>query len=116
MGDNALLIEHVKNWLEIDKQIKALQKEISDRRKLKKITTETLVDIMKTRDIEVMNTSGGELIRTSRTIKSPLSKKHLLASLALYFKNDKKLINELSDYIMETRPEKVRENITCKKK
>ena len=116
MSDNSKLIEHVKSWLEIDNQIKTLQKEIKERRKLKKAATESLVDIMKSRDIEVMSTSDGELIRTARKIKSPLSKKHLLTSLSMFFKEDKKLIQDLSNYIMESRPEKVHENIKRKKK
>ena len=64
--ENKQLISNVKEWLEIDNQIKALQKEIKIRRKLKKDITESLVDIMKTNDIEVMSTSDGQLVRTSR--------------------------------------------------
>jgi hypothetical protein len=115
MDDNTQLVEHVKNWLEIDNQIKTLQKEIKERRKLKKSATESLVNIMKNRDIEIMSTSDGELIRTARKIKSPLSKKHLLISLSMFFKNDNKIIQDLSNYIMESRPEKIHENIKRKK-
>ena len=50
--ENKQLISNVKEWLEIDNQIKALQKEIKIRRKLKKDITESLVDIMKTNDID----------------------------------------------------------------
>lgn len=113
--ENKQLIDNVKEWLEIDNQIKALQKEIKIRRKLKKDITGSLVDIMKTNDIEVMSTSDGQLIRTSRKVKSPLSKKHLLASLSVYFKNDPNIIKELSNYIMDSRPEKLHENIKRKK-
>ena len=113
--ENKQLVDNVKEWLQIDNQIKTLQKEIKVRRKLKKDITESLVNIMKTNDIEVMSTSGGQLIRTSRKIKSPLSKKHLLTSLTQYFKNDPNIIKELSNFIMESRPEKVHENIKRKK-
>ena len=46
---------------------------------------------MKHRDIEIMSTSDGELIRTSQKVKSALSKKHLLQSLTVFLKMTPKL-------------------------
>ena len=114
MEDNDQLIENVKQWLSIDNEIKTLQKEIKERRKIKKTITTSLVDLMKHRDIEIMSTSDGELIRTSRKVKSALSKKHLLQSLTVFFKNDSEIIEKLSNYILESRPEKTLENIRRK--
>tara|TARA_B100001093_G_scaffold507391_1_gene567879 strand:+ start:62 stop:412 length:351 start_codon:yes stop_codon:yes gene_type:complete len=114
MEDNDHLIDNVKQWLNIDNEIKTLQKEIKERRKIKKTITASLVDIMKNRDIEIMSTSDGELIRTSRKVKSALSKKHLLQSLSVFFKNDSEIIGKLSNYILESRPEKTLENIRRK--
>jgi hypothetical protein len=114
MEENDHLIDNVKQWLNIDNEIKTLQKEIKERRKIKKTITASLVDIMKNRDIEIMSTSDGELIRTSRKVKSALSKKHLLQSLSTFFKNDDEIIGKLSNYILESRPEKTLENIRRK--
>lgn len=114
MEDNDHLIDNVKQWLTIDNEIKTLQKEIKERRKIKKNITASLVDIMKNRDIEIMSTSDGELIRTSRKVKSALSKKHLLQSLSVFFKNDNEIISKLSNHILESRPEKTLENIRRK--
>ena len=51
MSTQQELLENVKTWLDIDNQIRTLQKEIRDRRKLKKELTESLVGIMKNQDI-----------------------------------------------------------------
>lgn len=108
------LLENVKTWLNIDNQIRTLQKEIRNRRKLKKDLTEELVGIMKNHDIELVNLPDGQLIYTKHKIKAPLSKKHLLASLSKFFSDDPRIVAELGKYIMDTRKEKEKENIRRK--
>ena len=112
--NNDELLENVKTWLNIDNEIRTLQKEIKNRRKLKRELTQSLVGIMKSNDIEQLNIPDGQLIYTKNKIRAPLSKKHLLASLATYFKNDQRIVSELSKYIMDTRQEKEKENIKRK--
>ena len=114
MSNQQELLENVKTWLDIDNQIRTLQKEIRDRRKLKKELTQSLVGIMKTQDIDALNVPDGQLIYNKTKTKAPLSKKHLLVSLAQFFKNDQRMVDELSKYIMETRQEKEKENIKRK--
>ena len=110
---NALL-ENVKSWLTIDNEIRALQKEIKERRKMKKQLTTDLMTTMKSNDIDALNVPDGELIYNKTKTKAPLSKKHLLSSLSQYFKGDKRMIDELSKFIMETRAEKEKESIRRK--
>ncbi len=114
MTDNSKLVENVKNWLQIDSEIKQLQQEIRKRRTMKKEMTDTLVQIMKSQDIEIMNAGGSQLIRTERKTKSALSKKHLITSLLQFFKEDKETVAQLSTFIMNSRPEKTVENIRRK--
>ena len=114
MTDKQRLVENVKNWLQIDTEIKKLQSEIKKRRALKKEMTDSLVQMMKTQDIEIMNTGESQLIRTERKTKSALSKKHLINSLLEYFKEDKNTVAQLTNYIMNSRPEKTVENIRRK--
>jgi len=114
MSNQEELLQNVKTWLDIDNQIRTLQKEIRDRRKLKKELTQSLVGIMKTQDIDALNVPDGQLIYNKTKTKAPLSKKHLLVSLAQFFKNDQRMVDELSKYIMETRQEKEKENIKRK--
>jgi hypothetical protein len=114
MSSQEDLLNNVKTWLDIDNQIRTLQKEIRDRRKLKKDLTNNLVGIMKTQDIDALNVPDGQLIYNKTKTKAPLSKKHLLLSLSTYFKNDQRMVDELSKYIMESRQEKEKENIKRK--
>ena len=114
MSSQENLLENVKTWLNIDNEIRTLQKEIRDRRKLKKELTNDLVGIMKTQDIDAVNVPDGQLIYNKTKTKAPLSKKHLLLSLSQFFKNDQRMIDELSKYIMESRIEKEKENIKRK--
>ena len=108
------LLENVKSWLTIDNEIRALQKEIKERRKLKKQLTTDLMSTMKNNDIDALNVPDGELIYSKSKTKAPLSKKHLLTSLTQYFKGDQRMIDELSKYIMESRLEKEKESIRRK--
>jgi hypothetical protein len=105
------LIENVKTWLTIDNDIKKLQKAIKEKRNLKKELTDNLVDIMNQRDIDCMNTAQGQLIKTTKKVKAPLSKKHLIASMQKYFKDDGDKVQELCNYILDSRNVKVSENI-----
>ena len=108
------LLENVKSWLTIDNEIRALQKEIKERRKMKKQLTTELMSTMKSNDIDAINVPDGELIYNKTKTKAPLSKKHLLSSLTQYFKGDQRMIDELSKFIMETRAEKEKESIRRK--
>ena len=92
MTGQTRLVESVKNWLQIDTEIKQLQTEIRKRRKMKKEMTDSLVQIMKSQDIEIMNAGESQLIRTEKKTKSALSKKHLITSLLQFFKEDKEKI------------------------
>ena len=114
MTDQTRLVESVKNWLQIDTEIKQLQTEIRKRRKMKKEMTDSLVQIMKSQDIEIMNAGESQLIRTEKKTKSALSKKHLITSLLQFFKEDKETVAQLSTFIMNSRPEKTIENIRRK--
>ena len=109
MTDKRELVENVKKWIDIDNDIKELQK-----RKEKKLYTQSLVDIMKTNDIDCFDMKSGKLIYTKKTVKAPLSKKHLFESLTKYFQNNKELCDELGQFILETRKEKIKENIRRK--
>ena len=68
--------------------------------------TANLVDIMKTNNVDCFDVKNGKLIYTKKKVKAPLSKKHLFNSLNNYFKNNKDVIEELGNYILNSREEK----------
>ncbi len=114
MTDKNELIHNVKSWISIDNEIKEMQKIMKEKRKEKKAYTANLVNIMKENEIDCFDINNGKLLYTRRTVKAPLSKKHLFNSLAKYFKNNKDIIDELGQFILESREEKIRENIKRK--
>lgn len=112
--NNDDLLNNVKTWLNIDNEIRSLQKEIKARRKLKKDLTDSLVNVMKINDIDEVNVPDGQLIYTKKKSKAPLSKKHLIMALSKYFQNDIRKVEELGKFIMDSRTEKEKENIKRK--
>lgn len=114
MDDKRKLIENVKSWIDIDNDIKVLQKELKEKRKEKKMFTQNLVEIMKTNNVDCFDIKNGKLLYTKKKVKAPLSKKHLFNSLNQYFKNNKDIIDELGNYILNSREEKIKENIKRK--
>lgn len=71
---------------------------------------------MKSNDIQCFDISDGKLMYTQNKVKSALSKKHLIKSLTEWFKDDPSKIGELTKHILESREEKIRENIKRKQK
>ena len=114
MNNKRELIENVIGWIDIDNDIKELQKELKEKRKEKKIFTQNLVEIMKTNNVDCFDIKNGKLLYTKKKVKAPLSKKHLFNSLSEYFKNNKDIIEELGNYILNSREEKIKENIKRK--
>ena len=111
---NAELVDNIKNWLGIDDEIKKLQKNIKNLRTQKKLFTQNLVTIMKNNDIDAFDINDGKLLYMKTRIRTPISKKHLIESISKYFKNDEERIQELCDFILNTREIKTKENIKRK--
>jgi nucleoside-triphosphatase THEP1 len=109
------LISYIKEWMQIEKSMKALQKEIKTNRDRKKQLTENLVTIMKNNDLECFDINNGKLLYTKNKVKSTINKPYLLDALSKYFENDPNVqVDEVGKFIMENRVEKIKENIRCK--
>jgi hypothetical protein len=98
------LKQEVKEYLDIDDQIKALNKAIKDRRDKKKKLSENILVNMKKFELDVMNTKNGKLVYTESKRKEGLNKKNLIVGLNTYFKNEDKS-KEVSKIIMNSRAE-----------
>jgi hypothetical protein len=109
------LAHNIKNWLQIDKEIKLLQKELKDRKTKKNEYTETLVQIMKSNEIDCFDISEGKILFTQSNIKKPINKQHLIECLDKYFeKNPNVPTDDIVKYILDNRPVNVKENIRHK--
>ena len=109
------LSQNVKNWLQMDKEIQILQKELKDRKKKKNNYTNELLSIMKTNEIDCFDISEGKIIYTQSNVKKPINKQHLVECLTKYFeKNPNIPTDEVVQYILENRPTNVKESIRHK--
>ena len=109
------LSQNIKGWLQIDKEIQLLQKELKERKKKKASYTENLVEIMKSNEIDCFDITGGKIMYTQNRVKSALNKKHLMDSLEKYFENNPNVqTEELSKFILDSRSIKTTESIRHK--
>jgi len=111
MASKQELVTLIKEWISCDNKIKQIQKIAKETRAEKKILTDTLVSVMKDNEIDCFDINNGKLVYKQNKTKKPLSKKHLLASLLTYFSNDPKIAEEVSNFIMESREENIKETI-----
>ena len=111
------LKSNVKMYLDMDDQIKALNKAIAERRKRKNELSEEILGTMKKFEIDNMNTKNGKLIYSTTKSTKPLNKSNLISGLNLYFKDEDKSKN-ISKLVLDNREkvEKVRLRRTVNKK
>jgi hypothetical protein len=116
MATKEVLVSAIKEWIQNDNEIKTLQREIKSRKDKKKIISDKLVNIMKTNEIDCFDINDGKLIYTQNKVKTSLSKKHITTCLEKYFKNsdNKEIVDDLSNYILDNREVKVTETIRRK--
>jgi hypothetical protein len=109
------LVNTIKEWVTVEKEMKLLSKELKQRRQRKKELANALCETMKQNEIDCFDISDGKIIYTQNKVKAPISKKHLLACLTKYFQekpNDNSA--EIAEYILESRTIKIKDNIRLK--
>jgi hypothetical protein len=98
---------NVKEYLDLDDQIKALNKAVKERRDRKKKISEEILDNMKKFEIDCMNTKNGKLIYSESKRKENLNKKNLITGLNTFF-NDEDKSKEVSKIVLDSRKEVVK--------
>ena len=94
--------------------VKNLSQEIKQARIDHKLATTALVSIMQSKDISGLQlNNNSRLIYSTKTIKSPLSKKVLLTGLAEYFEDEDELKKAIEN-ILNKRSEKTMDKIERK--
>ena len=108
------LLNSVKEWINLDDKIKDLGKQIKETRLQKKELTDVLLGTMKENEIDCFDLAGGnKLIYQKTKTKQTLSKKHLLQAIKEFTKNEAQA-KTMSDYILNSREDKIKENIRRK--
>ena len=112
------LKNEVKEYLELDDQIKAFNKALKERRDKKKKLSESILENMKKFQIDFMNTKNGKLTYATSKRKEPLNKKNLITGLNNYFNNEDES-KKVSKIVLESRSDvtkvTLRRTITKKK-
>jgi hypothetical protein len=102
--NEALLEEfkgHVKDWLELDNQLKRLAAAAKERRKRKNDINLKILEFMGRFNIEDLNTKEG-IIRYRKTyVKEPLTQKTIKTKLEELFKNDQDIFEKVQRIFTE---------------
>ena len=85
MSGKEHLTQNIKKWLQVDKEMKMLQKELKDRRKIKNDLTNSLVGIMKQNEIDCVDISDGKIMYTQNNTKGCINKKLLIVFISPFF-------------------------------
>lgn len=112
--DKTQLIDTIKEWISIDNELKELQKASKERRERKKELTNSLVNVMKENEIDCFDVNDGKLIYTKNKVKTSLSKKNLLLALQSYYKDDPNEGKQVTEFLLASREEKIKESIRRK--
>lgn len=107
------LVEHIKKWVIIEKDIKHLQKNLKEKRLEKKKLSEDLIKVMSENEIDCFNINNGKLIHQKNKTREPISKKMLERCLSTYFQEDKQ-VADLLGHILNSRTIKEKDNIRIK--
>ena len=108
------LIKHIRGWIQIDNDMNLLQKQMKTLREEKKSLTTSLVDVMKSNEIDCFDINDGKLVYAKSKHKKPINKKSLYDALHAYFKDDVELAQEVSNHILNSREETIKESIKRK--
>ena len=114
MNTKEELIENIKKWVSYDSEIKNLQKTMKEIREKKKDLTKNLIDVMKNHEIDCFDINDGKLLYTKNKVKTPLNKNNLMIALEKYFENESVNVEDVTNFILDNREIKIRENLKKK--
>jgi hypothetical protein len=109
----AQLVQYIKSWIEVDNSMRNLQKEMKVLKDNKKTLTDALVNVMKSNEIDVFDINDGKLVYAKTKVKAPINKTTLFAALMQHYK-DEDAAKKLSEFILDSRQEKIKESIRRK--
>lgn len=112
MDNKQLVIENIKEWVKIDNEIRELKKQEKSRKKKQDELTKSLIETMKTNEIDEFDINKGKIIYKKKTVKKPITKKNLLEILSKYYNNDLTTASKVNEFIMDNRKETIVETIT----
>jgi hypothetical protein len=108
------VIQIIKQWVKLDNETRALQKEVAQRKKEKTNLSNSLINVMKENEIDCFDLKGGQLLYVKKDIKKPINKTTLLDILNRYYEGDTLQASEVQEYILKNREITTKETIVHK--
>jgi hypothetical protein len=108
------LINHIKDWIQIDNDILELKNKIKVQNNKKKLLSQNLLTIMKTNKIDCFDINGGSIVYKQNKVKKPINGKTLLAALKSYYKDEAQTAENITKHILDNREEQIKETIKRK--
>jgi len=114
MDSKEKLIKSIQEWVKLDNEMRKLKKEVSSRKTEQDKITKVLIDVMKSNEIDEINTNNGKLTYTNRTVKKPITKKNLLEILSKFYNGNAQQATEINQFILDNREDVVVEKLVRK--
>ena len=108
------LIFNIKEWIKMDNEITKLKTEVKMKNNKKKELTESLVNVMKSNEIDCFDINGGALVYKQKKTRRTISGKFLLSQLEEYYKDQPELAKEITKKVLDNRVEVVKDEIKRK--
>lgn len=105
-----VLAAKIKEWIQVDTEINTINAGLKDKKKYKKELTDSLVHLMKEKDIEIVKLNDGSIELKKSKIKTPINQNHLKKCLS-DFMDDENQVSDIIKLIYKNRDEKVKESI-----
>lgn len=108
------LIQSIKSWMEVDKEIELLQQKMKELKTKKKTINATLTQIMKTNNLDCIDVKSGQIRYIKNKVKKNINQKYLLSIMEKYYKN-KEDAEKICVFIQDNREIQETEKIQFKK-
>ena len=110
------LLEIVKEWIQLDNEMKDLALQTRKKRENKKELSNMLIDIMRNNEIDCFDIQDGQLMYCKRITKKSMTKKDILETVYGMFENEPEKASEIAQKLLDNRKEVVTETIKRKNK
>lgn len=114
MDNKEKLIKTIQEWVKLDNDIRKLRSEATLRKTEQDKITKSLMNTMKTNEIDEFNISNGKITYLNKTVKKPINKKNLLDILSKFYKGNNEKVSELNQFILDNREDVVVEKLVRK--
>ena len=108
------LVNSIRDWIQIDNEMRSLQERLKVLRNQKKENTGNLVNVMKSNEIDCFDINDGKLIYAKTKVKKAINKDYLLKTLTTYFEDNSEKAAQLSKFLLDQREENIKESIRRK--